>query len=47
MPETAPTYDIELLGFPDIALPSLADGSPTSIADFRGQKVIMQVFASW
>lgn len=33
--------------FPDIVLPSMDDGSPTSIADFRGQKVILHIFASW
>ena len=33
--------------FPAIALPSLRDGRPTSIADFRGRKVVLQVFASW
>ena len=32
--------------FPEIVLPSL-DGTQTSIADFRGQKVILHVFASW
>lgn len=33
--------------FPTLALPSLDDGRPTSVADFRGQKVILHVFASW
>ena len=33
--------------FPTISLPSLEDGRPMSIADFRGQKVILHVFASW
>ncbi len=33
--------------FPDLVLPSLADGRPLSLADFRGRKVILQVFASW
>ncbi len=33
--------------FPDIVLPSLEDGRPASIADFRGKKVILHVFASW
>ena len=33
--------------FPDIAFPSMEDGSPMSIADFRGKKVILHVFASW
>lgn len=33
--------------FPDIAFPSMEDGSPMSIASFRGQKIILHVFASW
>ena len=33
--------------FPDIGFPSMEDGNGMSIADFRGQKVILQVFASW
>ncbi|MCI0418419.1 MAG: TlpA family protein disulfide reductase, partial [Acidobacteria bacterium] len=33
--------------FPDLVLPSLADGKPLSLARFRGQKVILQIFASW
>jgi hypothetical protein len=33
--------------FPEIALPSLADGRMTSIADYRGRRVILHVFASW
>ena len=35
------------LAVPDLVLPSLSDGSPRSLADFRGKKVILQVFASW
>ena len=33
--------------FPDIAFPSAEDGTPMSIASFRGQKVVLHVFASW
>ena len=33
--------------FPPVTLPSLADGKPLSIAQFRGQKVLLHVFASW
>lgn len=33
--------------FPTLSLPSLEDGRPASIADFRGQKIILHVFASW
>ena len=32
--------------FPDLALPTL-EGSTKSISDFRGQKIILHVFASW
>lgn len=33
--------------FPNVTLPSAEDGSPLSLADFRGQKVILHIFASW
>ncbi len=33
--------------FPTIALPSAVDGRPTSLAEFRGKKVIVNIFASW
>lgn len=33
--------------FPDVSLPTLDDGRPVSLARFRGQKVILHVFASW
>ena len=33
--------------FPDVSLPALDDGRPVSLARFRGQKVILHVFASW
>lgn len=33
--------------FPAVALPALEGGTPSSIADFRGKKVILHVFASW
>jgi len=32
---------------PDIVLPSIADGSPASLAQFRGKKIVLHVFASW
>ena len=32
--------------FPSILLPSV-DGRPMSIADYRGHKLILHVFASW
>ena len=33
--------------FPDLALPSLEDGTLTRLSDFRGGKVMLHVFASW
>lgn len=33
--------------FPDLAFPSLEDGAPARISDFRGKKVMLHVFASW
>jgi hypothetical protein len=33
--------------FPGIALPSLADGQPDSIENYRGSKIILHIFASW
>ena len=33
--------------FPDLFLPSLETGRPVSLAEFRGKKLILQVFASW
>ena len=33
--------------FPLRRFPGLEDGSPRSLADFRGRRVLLQVFASW
>jgi hypothetical protein len=33
--------------FPVLVLPSLGDGDATSIAEFRGRKIALHVFASW
>ena len=33
--------------FPELVLPSLMDGEPTSIASFRGRKLVLHVWASW
>jgi len=33
--------------FPALVLPALADGSPLSIEQFRGRKVLLHQFASW
>ncbi len=32
---------------PSLTLPSIADGAPLSLQDFRGQKVMLHVWASW
>ena len=41
-----PRFDVGDV-FPDLALPSLEDGTPTRLSDFRGHKVMLHVFASW
>jgi len=33
--------------FPDDRFPSLTDGNPASLADYRGKRVLLLVFASW
>jgi hypothetical protein len=33
--------------FPVRLLPGLEDGSPHSVADWRGRKLLLHVFASW
>ena len=33
--------------FPTLSFPALEDGRPRSMADFRGQRIILHVFASW
>ena len=33
--------------FPDLVLPAVADGAPRRIADFRGTKLALHLFASW
>ena len=33
--------------FPLLVLPAATDGRPLSLADFRGRKTILHVFASW
>jgi len=42
-----PAPFVEGQPFPTMALPSMADGSPASIADFRGNKLVLHLFASW
>jgi hypothetical protein len=32
---------------PDFTLPSIADGKPVSLSDYRGKKVLLMQFASW
>ncbi len=33
--------------FPIILLPRMNDGLPDTIVNYRGQKIIMHIFASW
>jgi hypothetical protein len=33
--------------FPTLALPSASDGRPVSVTEFRGRKLIVNIFASW
>ena len=33
--------------FPDLVLPSVADGRPLRVSDFRGTKLALHLFASW
>ena len=33
--------------FPHLTLPTLEDGQPLSVADYRGKKVILHIWASW
>ena len=33
--------------FPRLVLPALANGRPMSVADSKGERVVLQVFASW
>ncbi len=37
----------EGVAFPDLLFPSLEDGTARSIRDFRGEKLILHIFASW
>jgi len=47
--ETASAQGLIVEGepFPEIAFPALEDGTAMSIRDFRGEKVVLHVFASW
>ena len=33
--------------FPHLVLPTIDTGEPLSVADFRGEKLILHLFASW
>ena len=33
--------------FPDVTFTALADGKPASLQSYRGQRVVLHVFASW
>jgi len=44
----AAAHDLEVgKPFPDLLLPSLDGGAPASVADFRGQKLVLHLWASW
>ena len=46
--QTASAYKLEVgQPSPNLVLPSLEDGNPLSLAKFRGQKVILHIWASW
>lgn len=49
VPNSAPAATSFEIGkpFPQIVLPSLDDGHPVSLAQFRGKKIILHIFASW
>ena len=33
--------------FPDIPLPTLSDGGLRSVSSYRGERLVLHVFASW
>ncbi len=33
--------------FPNLVLPTAADGSPFAVSQLRGKKTVLHVFASW
>lgn len=33
--------------FPNLVLPSLEDGRPSSLVQYKGKKILLHVFASW
>jgi len=33
--------------FPDLVLPSIDNGAPRRVSEFRGRKLALHVFASW
>jgi cytochrome oxidase Cu insertion factor (SCO1/SenC/PrrC family) len=44
-PPVSPRIEVGV-PFPDLLLPDL-DGRPASVAQWRGRKVILHIFASW
>jgi hypothetical protein len=44
--DTSPRFKVGQ-PFPDLILPSAEDGQPTSLAQYRGKKVLLHIFASW
>ena len=45
-PQPAPRFAVGD-AFPLVTLPALDDGRPRTLADFRGQKLVLHIFASW
>jgi hypothetical protein len=44
----ASAHEIELgRPFPSLLLPAIDPPSPLSVADFRGQKLVLHIWASW
>jgi len=44
--ENGPTLEVGK-PLPVVSLPTMRDGEPMSIADHRGKRVVLHVFASW
>jgi hypothetical protein len=45
MPDSVEFHEGQL--FPTTVFPSILDGRPRSVGDFRGKKLILHIFASW
>ncbi len=44
----APPFHLKVgHAFPELAFPSADNGRPMSIAQYRGKKILLHIFASW